>query len=171
MKTLVIVAAIATALAASHSGSATSAGTGSRSHPYPMHRIVKLPGSGGWYLRVNGVVRNANAAIHAANEFNDPPARGRQFFMIGVTYINRSKKSDEIFSLGSLAAVGRSNVAYDYSDDCGVLPHELEEMKSVFPGGRLTGNICFAVRKKDVASLELYYTPLFDETNLFFALR
>ena len=123
-----------------------------------MHHLVKLPESGGWYLKVNRVTRNANAAVHAANEFNDPPKAGRQFFMIDVTFVNRSKKKDTILSLGQLSAVGHTNVAYDYSDYCGVLPHELDDTKTVFPRGRLTGNICFSVRKKDVRSLELYYT-------------
>jgi len=171
MKKLVIIAAVGLGLALVGSTAAGLRGYGSRSNPYPIHHSVSLPGSGGWHLKVNGVLRNANAAVHAANEFNDPPARGHQFFMIRVTYVNRSKKSDEVFSLGELAAVGRTNVAYDYSDDCGVLPHELDDMKTVFPGGHLTGNICFSVRKKDVASLELYYTPMFSEGDTFFALR
>ncbi len=171
MKTLVIVATIGTALAAGASSWAMSAGSGTRAHPYPTHRFVKLPESNGWYLRVNGVVRNANSIVHAANGLNKPPARGRQFFLIGLTYLNRSKKSGDILSLGELSAIGRSNVAYHHTNRCGVVPHGLKGRTTVPPRGRLTGNVCFSVRRKDVTSLKLYFTSLFSGATVFFALR
>jgi len=44
----------------------------------------------------------------------------------------------------------------------------------VFPGGTVSGNLCWSVQSEDVASLVMYIEPLasFDESErVFFALR
>jgi hypothetical protein len=148
-------------------------GYGSRAHPYPIRSVVKLPDGKGWKFRVNKSIPNANALVHAENMFNDPPRRGRQYFIINVTMTYTGKGSSSPFDAGSFDSVGRSNVSYDYSDDCGVTPKELDSYRKVFSGGSVSGNICFSVRRTDVSSLLLYYEPLFSlrDTQVFFALR
>jgi hypothetical protein len=149
-------------------------GKGTRSKPYKLHTLVPLPESKGWKFRVNKSTPNANAAVHGANEFNSPPKPGRQFFMINVTMIYTGPGTSTAFEAGSFGAVGKTNVAYAQgTDDCGVLPNPLDDSTKVFSGGRITGNICFSVRKTDVSSLELFYEPLFSLNNVlkFFALK
>jgi hypothetical protein len=154
---------------------AAGTGAGSRSHPYRIRTTHNLRESGGWQLRVNKSIPNATRIVMAENQFNDPPKSGHQFFMISITLKNGGKKVEDAFSAITLSAVGRSNVAYEpgSSDSCGVIRSELDEFKTVFPGGKLTGNICFSVRKRDAARLLLYYEPEFslNDTQVFFALR
>jgi hypothetical protein len=132
---------------------------GSRGNPIPRHQTVSIPESEGWRIRVNGSVPNATRAVLAENQFNDPPAAGRQFFMINVTATYAGGGKSTLLGGVSFGALGRSNVAYDSGDSCGVVPKELDTFKDVFTGGKLTGNVCFSVRKSDVASLLLMVEP------------
>lgn len=148
---------------------------GSRGNPYPIHRLVALPESKGWKLRVNKSIPNATALVLAENQFNDRPKAGRQFFMINISLTYTGRGSASAFTSVDLSAVGRSNVAYEsgLDDSCGVVPNELEDLKKVFSGGRITGNICYSVRKGDASSLLLFYEPSFSlkDTQVFFKVR
>jgi hypothetical protein len=152
---------------------AAMAGYGSRSHPYPIHSFAAIPDSHGWKVRLNGSVPNATAAVLEENQFNDRPAAGRQFFMINVTVAYTGKGSSTALGDLTFSALGRSNVAYDTSDDCGVVPKELDEFKKVFSGGSLTGNLCFSVKRSDVSSLLLLVDPgfSFSDAQYFFRVR
>jgi hypothetical protein len=161
------------ALACAATVSAASYGKGTRGAPYPIHATVTIPGSKGWKVRVNSSVPNGTSKVLAANQFNDKPKAGRQFFLINVTVSYTGKGSSQPFSGLTFKALGRSDVAYDYQDDCGVLPSPLDDTKTVFSGGKLTGNICFSVKKTDVPSLLVYVEPAFSfsDTQVFFKLR
>ena len=151
-------------------GLASASSYGSRSNPVPKHTSVSIAGSDGWRVRVNSSTPNATAAVLAENEFNDRPAAGRQFFIINVTETYTGKGKSNAMEGLTLSALGRSNVAYDYSDDCGVVPNEIEDTKDVFSGGSLTGNVCFSVKTSDAPSLLLMTEPGFslDDTLAFF---
>src|SRR3954451_25389863 len=125
MKKLMVLTA--TICAAVFAGTATGSfqANGDRAHPYALHTSVVIPSSHGWKLRVNKSVSNATQLVLNANMFNDKPARGRQFFMINLTLTYVGRGSSSSFEGLSVKALGRSNVAYDSSDDCGVTPHEL----------------------------------------------
>jgi hypothetical protein len=169
----VLALALAAALLAAVATAAAS-GRGDRTNPHPVRKTVSIPDSDGWHVRVNKSRPNANAAVRAENQFNDPPAAGRQFFIINVTVSYTGKGSDAPFSGLTFYALGRSNVAYDESEDgCGVVPNELDSFKKVFKGGKLTGNVCFSVRKSDVRSLLLMVEPgfSFEDTQVFFRTR
>jgi hypothetical protein len=161
------------ALVAVVGAAAATFGQGSRSNPYPIRTLVSVPDSKGWKVRVNQAIPNATAAVLADNEFNDKPKVGRQFFIINVTEAYSGKGSSNAFGGLTLSALGRSNVAYDSSDSCGVIPQELDEFKTVFSGGRLTGNVCFSVKRTDVASLLLLVEPgfSFSGAQQFFRVR
>jgi hypothetical protein len=146
---------------------------GTRSNPVPMHVTFTIPSSKGWSVRVNKAVPDATRLVLNANQFNDPPKTGRQYYMINVTIVYRgSGKSTPTGGL-TFKALGRSNVAYDYSDDCGVVPDPLDTFKTVYSGGRLSGNVCFSVKKSDVSNLLLLAEPgfSFDDVSIFFRLR
>lgn len=147
---------------------------GSRGNPYPIRTLVRLPEGEGWKLRVNKSIPNATSLVLQENQFNDRPKPGRQFFIINITLAYSGKGSSSAFAAINLSALGRSNVAYeDYDDSCGVIPDELDDFKKVFSGGRITGNICYSVRKTDVRSLLLFYEPSFSFTDrqVFFRVR
>jgi hypothetical protein len=176
MRGLTAIVVVATLVfAAVLAGTATGAvqATGDRAHPYPLHKSVVIPSSKGWKLRVNKSVPNATRLVLDENMFNDKPAVGRQFFMINVTLTYVDRGSSSPFSGLTLNALGRSNVAYDVGDSCGVIPKELDDFKKVYRGGSITGNVCFSVKRKDVASLLLLVEPgfSFEDTERFFRVR
>jgi len=146
---------------------------GSRARPVPLHTAFVIPDSKGWKVRVNSSIPNATKLVLAENQFNDEPAAGRQFYMINVTATYAGSGRSAAFSGLTFSALGRSNVAYDSSDDCGVTPTEFDDFKKVFSGGSISGNVCFSVKKNDVPSLLLMVEPgfSFDDTLVFFKTR
>ena len=121
-------------------------------------------GVGNWTIVVNSVTANANEAIAAENQFNDPPPEGRQFFLVNLSAtFNGGEEDSELFASDiSYSALGPSSVEYNYEDRCGVLPEELETFREVFEGGTITGNVCWAVTPEDAAALTMYADAGFD---------
>lgn len=146
---------------------------GTRGDPHPRGRMIALRESEGWRLRVDGSIPNATSLVMAENQFNDRPAAGRQFFIIKLTVRYTGRGSSSLFEGATFKALARSNVAYDYEDDCGVIPAEIDDFKKVYTGGTLRGNVCFSVKKTDVRSLLLLVEPgfSFNETETFFRVR
>lgn len=147
--------------------------SGSRTNPIALHKMVAIPSASGWKVRVNSSTPNGTSAVMAANEFNSKPAAGHQFFIINVTESYSGKGQSNALEGLTLDALGRSNVAYDSSDDCGVVPDSISDTAQVFTGGSITGNICFSVKSSDAASLLLLAEPGFSLNNVtvFFKLR
>jgi hypothetical protein len=136
-----------------------------RSNPIPIGTAapISVLGATGWTLQINSVIPDDTAAVLAANMFNDPPAAGRQFFVISITATYNGNGSSNGFVIASsLNAVGASNVSYTggVDDRCGVLPDPdfelVNDSKTVFAGGSISGNICFSVTNSDAATLELF---------------
>jgi hypothetical protein len=146
---------------------------GSRANPVPMHEGAVIPESKGWRVKVNRSIPNATSMVLAENQFNDKPASGRQFFVINVTATYKGGGRSSVLEALTLSALGKSNVAYDTSDNCGVVPDELDTFKKVFSGGSLVGNVCFSVKKRDVASVLLMVEPSFsfNDVLIFFKTR
>ena len=114
-------------------------------------------------MRVNSVTPDATQQVLDANEFNDPPAPGDQFFMVSITATyTGSGSADAGDVIDELDAVGASNVSYTQGleNNCGVLPDPdfllAYSGVNVFTGGSVTGNICWSVQSSDAASLEMY---------------
>jgi hypothetical protein len=100
--------------------------------------------------------------VAAENQFNDPPAPGKQFFMVTVEATYDGTESSTFWFDMSLASVGASAVAYDgFQDSCGVLPDALSDVGETFPGGQVTGNVCWSVDAADAATLTMLASPSF----------
>lgn len=144
---------------------------GSRTNPVPFGQPHAVGAD--WTVAVTHVDRDALAAIQAENQFNAPPPPGKQFVMVTVraTYHGSQESAQLPFSM-EFNAVGASGVAYDFSLDCGLIPNQLP-ISDVFQGGTVEGNVCWAVKTKDVASLVMYAEPLFtlNDERVFFSLR
>ena len=73
-----------------------------------------------------------------------------------------------------LKSVGDSNVAYEGVDAyCGVIPDDIDDSGETFPGGTITGNVCWSIQSTDAASLVMIVEESFnfdDDTRAFFAL-
>ena len=143
---------------------------GSRGNPHPLGTTVTV---GDWDISVTGVVEDAADAVLAENQFNDPPADGRQFVMIGIEAIYTGTESDTLGFSVAINTVGPLAVSYTGEDTCGVLPGELDSYAEVFPSGRLSGNLCWSVRSDEVDDLVMYLQESLsiDESAVFAGLR
>ena len=157
--------------AAESDAAVASGDVGSFGNPVPLGQAAEI--AEGWTLRVVGTVPDATERVLAQNRFNDPPAAGRQFFLITVAIANRGDEPLAAWTAFTVSAVAASSAAYDASEDrCGVLPDELPDA-AVVPGGTVAGSICFSVTTEDAASLVLYTDTAFaaDDARVHFALR
>ena len=142
----------------------------SRTAPVPLGVASRV---GDWTITVLGIEPNGTQQVLQKNQFNKPPAPGKQFFLVQVSATYRGTKEPATL-LGGLTfrAVGASNVAYDSGDDCGVVPAEIDSFKQVFQGGTLTGNLCWSVTAPDASSLQIRAEPAFsfDSAGIWFSL-
>lgn len=141
---------------------------GSRSNPVRFGVAAKT--EDGWVVKVTKVTPAAWPKIRAENQFNNAPKAGTTFYMVTVSLTYRGKEESSVFLDGSLKGVGKSNVAYSTFDPgCGVLPNALP-VADTFKGGKISGNLCWQVKKSDVASLVMYHDG-FLSSKKFFALK
>jgi hypothetical protein len=130
-------------------GQAATAST--RDTPVDVGAVVQV---GDWRLRVAGVTPDATDEVLSENQFNDPPPEGNQFFIATVEATYTSDESSTFWIDMSLKAVGDSNVAYEaFEASCGVIPDDINDSGETFPGGTITGNVCWNIRSEDADSL------------------
>jgi hypothetical protein len=120
-------------------------------------------------LAVTAVNKDASAEIAQANMFNDPPLTGRRFVLVelAISYAGLDDPETMLWNV-SIDAVGSAGFVYD-SNDCGVLPNELDTRRDIFAGGLDVGEVCFDVTEQDADSLILYASTTGE--NIFFSLE
>ncbi len=138
--------------------STTVPGT-TRDNPVPIGTPIDT--TDGWRIIVRSVTPNANKLVtdnHTYRLF--PPDEGHQYFVARLTVVNIGETEKYLWSGGdSFQAVGGSNVAY--KEECPQLPDPLTPRELiVFPGGSVTGNLCWEIRSGDAKSLVMFYNPL-----------
>ena len=145
------------------------AGT-SLTSPASVGSVVEV---GDWRIRVTGVTVDATAGIMEENEFNDPPEEGSQFFMANLEATYVGSESSSFWVDMTLKAVGDSKVAYESFDSyCGAIPDDINDSGETFPGGTITGNVCWRVDEADAENLVMIAEQSFSftETRQFLSL-
>ena len=139
--------------------STTIPGT-TRDNPVPIGTAIDTPN--GWRIAVLSVTPNANKLIAAQSRYyNNPPDEGHQYFMARLSIV---RIGDAVSLLDrDFDAVGGSNVSYD--SGCGYSTPDYLPRVEVFPGGSVTGNVCWEIRSSDVGSLVMYYDPVYDRSE------
>lgn len=133
---------------------AASGPAGTFANPVPVGDEVTLPGD--WTVKVVDVVPDGTEQVMSENQFNDPPAEGRQFFLVRLAMTNNSSAPSSYRSVARFSAVGKSAVAYESFDAyCGVVPEELPDAE-VFPGGSIEGYVCWSIDSGDADSLVMF---------------
>jgi hypothetical protein len=114
-------------------------------------------------VRVVSVTPDASAEIAAENQFNEPPAEGKQFFMAALEATYNGSESSTFWVDVRLKAVGASSVAYEggFETDCGVVPNDIDGAGETFPGGTIAGNVCWAIDVADAGTLAMIAEPTF----------
>jgi hypothetical protein len=144
---------------------------GTRDNPLPPGTVIELAD---WQLTISEVTADATDLVMAENEFNDPPADGRQFlvFRVEATYEGDDSGNPWLdFSWAVVGAGGNTFGGGSMDDYCGVIPSPLDDAGEAFPGASVEGNVCFAVASDQVegATIRVEETLSFDDTRAFFA--
>ena len=130
---------------------------GSREAPLPFGQPHDI--GDGWTVKVAEYIPDANAAIAAANMFNEPAPPGQTYVIVRpeATYSGADTRTTWDISF---SVVGASRVPNDAATSMCVPPEPAWNMiGEVFPGGTMSGNICIAVPSGDVDSLVLIAEP------------
>lgn len=147
------------------------AATGSRTNPVPLGEPARV---GDWEIRVTGTTPNATDQVMAENQFNDPPADGRQFFIVSLEATYVGEESGQFWADISASTLDDANVTYEsFEDTCGSIPDSIDGTGEAFTGGTVTGNLCWSVDSQRADSLVMFLEPMFsfDGERVWFALR
>lgn len=107
-----------------------------------------------WDIRVVDVMPNANEAILAEAGFNEDPRPDHQFFIVNVEGTYTGDGSGRLWNELTFEAVGTEGVIYSpFNADCGFVPDGLAFTSEAFPGGTVSGNVCWEIRTSDLESL------------------
>ena len=145
-----------------------AASSSNRSGPNPTGTSALI--GGGWVLVVNGSNPDGTAEVMAENQFNDPPPDGHVFFLIEVVLTNEGPEKQDSAFFVDIGAVGDGNVEYD-AFGCGVIPNELDTFTELFPGGSISGDVCFVVPESEAGSDVVVYASgeVFGDEMVYFA--
>ena len=109
-----------------------------------------------WSVEVLEPARDATQEVLAENQFNDPPVDGEIFVTARVMFTLESGPNPTSLSELNLKAVGDSNVVLTwFENQCGVVPDDLDKSASLFPGGSVEGNICWATKASDLGTMKM----------------
>jgi hypothetical protein len=125
-----------------------------------------------WEVEVVGLSPNADAAIHAANQFNEKPPQGSQYVMVTLKNTFVGNGSGDPYSDQTWSLIGGDGTLYEDADFV-VLPKDLSNVGKVPAGASGIGNVAFIVPSGQVHNVTLYleaYTESFDTEGAFFAL-
>jgi len=118
---------------------------------------------GDYDLTVVSVTPDATDLVLSENQFNEPPAEDRQFFMARIAVTYTGSESGVPSAELNFQAVGDSNVGYaTFTDTCGVIPDESFEVTDLFEGGSAEFNVCWSVDSDDADSLVMYVESFLD---------
>ena len=146
-------------------------GESSLDSPIQLGAVVQ---AGSWRLRVSAITPDGTDEVMEENQFNDPPPEGNQFFIASLEATYTGTESSTFWGDMTLKSVGDSRVAYEaYEASCGVIPDNINDSGETFPGGTITGNVCWSIQSTDAASLVMIVEESFnfdDDTRAFLSL-
>ena len=144
---------------------APSAGT--RDNPLPIGAAVTV---GDWEVTVTAVNQNAADVAAAENQFNDPPAEGSNFVLIGIKATYSGADSGTFWVDNTSKVLGAGGNTFDAN--CGVVPNPIMDAGETFPGATIESNMCFSVESAQLDGATLIIEPSFSSGDrVFFALK
>jgi hypothetical protein len=106
--------------------------------------------------------------------FNDPAPKGYKMVLVPLQVVNRGTEAKTLLGeAGYVVGDGTGVEIGDFDPSCGVIPKELDQFKTVRPGGTLKGNMCFVVPTEDLKTLRMGWPTSFfgDEPDVELSLR
>lgn len=146
---------------------------GTRTNPVPLGSPAEVDG---WRFVVENYVPDALSLIRSRDEGATPPKAGHRYI---VARLSATRIADTSADLDAellrlqFNVVGESNVAYSaLTDGCDmVLTPDPLGAAEVFPGGTITGNICWEVRAQDADGRLVVWYDEFDTERIFMELN
>ena len=147
------------------------AALGTRDNPLDVGTRIEM---GEWTLAVTEVDLDAEDVVLEENQFNDPPVDGRQFVLFTVEATYEGEESATAWMDFSWAIVGSAGNTFSTGSDdrCGVIPDGLRDTGETFPGGSVSGNVCFSVDADQIegGTIRIEESFSFDDTRAFYVL-
>ena len=124
--------------------------SGSRDRPLAPGTTVALED---WDVTLVSWTPDANAAMNAANSFNDPAPAGQTYALARVRATYKGEGEGSVWMSINLDLVGSDNRSYS-ANDCGAVePDPLSDQPSVFADGTVEGNACVLLPVEDRTSV------------------
>jgi len=141
---------------------------GTRQNPLAVGTTARV---GDWEVKVTEVNLSADAAIAAENQFNDPPADGSVYILVGLEASYAGEESGTFWVDMMYSYYGSGGNTFDSA--MAVEPNSISDAGETFPGASVTGNLVFEVPIDQVSggALILEESFSFDETRVFFAVE
>ena len=151
------------------SAAADSAQGKTRENPYPLRTEIS---SKDWKVVINSVTFDANAAVAAANQFNDPPADGKEYVLINytATYIGNDPAGDTP-AFVTIDFVTADGVTIDGADSIAVAPDAIDPLTTLYNGARVSGNVVRAVPSANAQNGVLAVSPGLVADKVFVAVK
>lgn len=148
--------------AATKPGEVAADTLGTRENPYPIGATVSTDD---WEVTVDSFTAQADEAVLAENPFNEAPAEGSSYALVGLTLKRVGTESGTPFEI-DVNYVTASGNTITTSDNLAVAPDAIS-YNELFPGASVTGNLVLVVPDGDAGVLQVR-VGLFND-DVFFA--
>lgn len=148
-------------------------GAGTREDPLGAGEEFQV---GDYTVVINEIQLDAADAVMEENQFNEPPAEGRQFVLVNLDAVYEGDETGNAFWDLAWMVLGSGGNTYGgggaMEDSCGTIPSDLIEGGEQFPDSTVTGNICVSVPTDQLDGAQLIIEPLLslDGERVFVAL-
>jgi hypothetical protein len=141
---------------------------GTRDNPAAIGQTVTFSEGGvdEWTVTLGKPVLNANAAVHAANQFNEAAPKGMQFAMVPVTVKRLGKDSATPWVDLTVDFVSADGTTHEPGDVSVVAPEpDFDDLNEMYAGATGTGNVVIAVPTKGIAQGTWVVSMGFDDSS------
>ncbi|MFD3596176.1 hypothetical protein ACFWU5_25940 [Nocardia sp. NPDC058640] len=144
---------------------------GTREKPVPLGETFDVGED--WQVSVISVDTNATDDVLAENQFNDPPASGRQFVIIRTAAKYVGEETGLPWIDLDYQFYGSKGNTYDTGDSCGVIPDSLNDVDELYPDAGDEGNVCFSVPADqiDKGAVIVEESWTMNDSKTFFAIK
>ncbi|GAB3848786.1 DUF308 domain-containing protein [Nesterenkonia populi] len=129
---------------------------GTRENPYPLGTRIS---SGDWAVTVNSVDLDAEDAVLAENQFNEPPEDGSTYILVNITAEYTGSDAEGDMPWASVEYVSSEGSTFTEADVTAVAPDAFDSLTTLYEGASETGNIALHVPADDVTDGTLAVTP------------
>lgn len=132
---------------------------GSRENPAPLGSAI----NGDEYdVVINSVTLNANDAVLAANQFNEPPAEGSSYAIVNATITYKGEESGFAAMVG-IDYVSSTGEVINGLETLAVAPEPALGIQEMFAGGQAVGNTVLMIPTGDSGVLRVRPGMLADD--------